>query len=192
MMRNADTLPASYFEEKYKANSDPWDFRTSSYERDKYDETIQALTKPMYGKGLEVGCSIGVLTYLLSPRCQNLMAIDASETAIAAATRSNLPNVTFAIRMLPGEFPPGQFDLIVLSEVLYYFAQPDLELVANSCKEAISPGGECLLCHWLGETNYPLEGRQASDLFAQAVSAKQPIREILHDQDYRLERFVFS
>lgn len=189
MSRHTDTLPASYFETKYQGDIDPWQFRTSAYEREKYDATLAALTRPHYPAILEVGCSIGIFSAQLATRCDSLLAIDASATALAAA-RANAPadNITFEERTLPDEFPQGQFDLIVLSEVLYYFKTEDLEKVARKCCDALAPGGEFLLCHWLGETNYPLTGPEASECFAQAVAKQTPLRRILRDEVYRLER----
>ena len=158
MTRKSETLPPEYFEEKYQADIDPWHFKTSEYERDKYQATLGSLTKDRYAAALEVGCSIGILTKLLSPRCVSLLAVDSSPTAIEAAKSINVPNVTFRVANLPAEFPKGTFDLIVLSEVLYYFDKSDLERVAQSCIDSISQDGEIVLCHWLGETDYPLTG----------------------------------
>ena len=76
-MRKSATVPPEYFEEKYKADIDPWQFRTSGYERAKYRATLGSLTRKSYAAALEVGCSIGVLTQLLSRRCVSLLAIDA-------------------------------------------------------------------------------------------------------------------
>ena len=189
MTRKSATVPAEYFEEKYKANIDPWQFRTSEYERDKYQATMQSLTKAKYAAALEVGCSIGILTRLLSPRCISLVAIDASATAIEAAKSINDQSVSFRVANLPDEFPKDSFDLIVLSEVLYYFDRSDLAQVAQSCIESISQDGEIVLCHWLGETDYPLAGVEASELFARCIKPALPVRSILHDAIYRLERF---
>jgi SAM-dependent methyltransferase len=189
LTRKNVTVPPEYFEEKYKADIDPWQFRTSEYERDKYLATLGSLTKDKYTSALEVGCSIGVLTRLLNPRCVRLLAIDASATAVEAAKSINDPNVTFRVANLPDEFPQGTFDLIVLSEVLYYFSASDLERVARSCTNSISRDGEIVLCHWLGETDYPLPGVGASELFAQLVRPTMPVHLILHDEVYRLERF---
>lgn len=188
-MRKTATLPPEYFDEKYKTDIDPWRFRTSKYERGKYLATLGCLTKRIYATALEVGCSIGVLTKLLSPRCVSLLAIDTSSTAIAAAKSANDPNVKFRVATLPAEFPEGPFELIVLSEVLYYFAEADLKRVAQSCVDSISKGGEIVLCHWLGETDYPLTGIEASELFADNIKRIMPVRSILHDKIYRLERF---
>jgi hypothetical protein len=101
----------------------------------------------------------------------------------------NNKSVTFRVANLPAEFPEGTFDLIVLSEVLYYFDKTDLERVARSCIDAISRDGEIVLCHWLGETDYPLAGVDASELFAGFIKPVLPIRSVLHDTTYRLERF---
>ena len=109
MTRKNATVPPEYFEEKYKADIDPWQFRTSEYERDKYQATLRSLTKDTYTSALEVGCSIGVLTQLLNPRCKSLLAVDASATAIDAAKINNDPNVHFRVANLPTEFPKGKF-----------------------------------------------------------------------------------
>jgi 2-polyprenyl-3-methyl-5-hydroxy-6-metoxy-1,4-benzoquinol methylase len=189
-MRKTSTIPAAYFEEKYQADLDPWRFKTSDYERDKYRATLASLTKARYASALEVGCSIGILTRLLSRRCDHLLAIDASATAIKAARRDQEANVDLRVATLPAEYPDGSFDLIVLSEVLYYFDEADLQRVARSCISSILPGGDIVLCHWLGETDYPLTGVEASELFAASVKNAMPVRSILHDDVYRLERFA--
>ncbi|PZA12875.1 SAM-dependent methyltransferase [Rhodopseudomonas palustris] len=190
MGRRTETIPADYFEDKYRADIDPWRFQTSSYEREKYQATIAALGRPRFSSALEIGCSIGVLTGLLAARCDAVTAIDASPTAISAAAQSARPNVTFSVAILPREFPTGQYDLIVVSEVLYYFDDTDLQRVAGSCAKALRPGGEIIACHWLGETDYPLTGEQASDRFAAALAVTLPIRTLVRDEVYRLERLA--
>lgn len=190
MSRKTETIPPEYFEDKYQGDIDPWRFRSSDYEREKYQATINALSRPRYARALEVGCSIGVLTGLLAPRCEAVIAIDASATAIAAAQENAPGNVTLEVGTLPQDFPSGPFDLIVLSEVLYYFVETDLQRVAALCLDALAPGGEIILCHWLGETNYPLTGTAASDLFAKAIAVRLPTRVPVRDEVYRLERFA--
>jgi SAM-dependent methyltransferase len=186
------SLPPSYFEAKYQADIDPWRFRTSDYEREKYQATIHALSKPRFERGLECGCAIGVLSALLADRCDELISVDVSATAIAEAKRQYLPNVRFEIAHLPSELPSGKFDLIVLSEILYYFSSADLNHLAEACLTAADAEAELILCHWLGETDYPLTGHEASELFARACVTRQPRREILHEGIYRLERLSFE
>jgi len=189
MSRKTETIPPDYFEAKYQSDIDPWQFRSSAYEREKYQATIGALGQARYASALEVGCSIGVLTALLAQRCDALIAIDASETAIAAARKTDIANAEFRVGTLPSDFPGGSFDLIMLSEVLYYFVEADLRQVAAQCTGALRPNGGIVLCHWLGDTDYPLTGQAASDMFADAVALTLPVRKVVRDEVYRLERF---
>jgi SAM-dependent methyltransferase len=62
---------------------------------------------------------------------------------------------------VPAEWPPGRFDLVVLSEVLYFFTPEDLARIAERLVAALKPGGEVILVHWLGETNFPLSADAA-------------------------------
>jgi hypothetical protein len=75
------TLKPEYFDALYTTDPDPWNFASSPYERVKYTLTLNAMPKPRYRLGLEVGCSIGVLTRLLASRCDAVVAIDAAETS---------------------------------------------------------------------------------------------------------------
>jgi len=188
--RAATTLPMDYFDRLYSENPDPWRFRTSAYEREKYEATLAALRPERYARGLEVGCSIGVFTRLLADRCERLLAIDGSRIALAQARLScaACSGVVLEQRTVPAGFPEGCFDLVVLSEVLYYLAPDDLDRLAERCAEALAPHGEVILCHWLGETDYPLSGREASDRFAGAMLKRLPTRTILKQEAYRLER----
>ena len=126
MMKN--TLPADYFAHVYNNSSDPWHFETSPYEKEKYEATLDAMPKPRYSKGLELGCSIGVLTKMLATRCEQLLSTDISEAPLQKA-RERLkgnPQVTFLQAALPNEYPNETFDLIVMSEVGYYLSLEDL------------------------------------------------------------------
>lgn len=77
------SVPPSYFEELYRADPDPWQFATSSYEAQKYAVTLAALPKQRYRSALEIGGSIGILTEKLAAHCDALLSIDVSETAQA-------------------------------------------------------------------------------------------------------------
>lgn len=184
----AGSVPASYFETKFKNDIDPWQFRTSAYERAKFQATIDALAQPSYQSVLEIGCAIGELSALIAPRCERLFALDASSTAIKEAQSLQLANVSFAQAVMPADFPEGRFDLIILSEVLYYFSEDELFRLARSCADALKRPGEIIMCHWLGETDYPLSGARASDLFASLIANRLPERTELHHDVYRLER----
>jgi 2-polyprenyl-3-methyl-5-hydroxy-6-metoxy-1,4-benzoquinol methylase len=183
-------MESAYFDALYRADPDPWRFSTSDYERHKYAATLAALSRPRYREALEVGCSIGIFTGQLAHRCDRLLAIDGSAVALETARRTcaSLDNVRFETRMVPNAFPAGAFDLIIFSEVLYYLQPADLERVADRCADALTPDGEVVLCHWLGETDYPLSGLQASTLFADRMLRRLPAHAILHEGAYRLDR----
>jgi hypothetical protein len=46
MSRADRTLGPAYFDNVYAADSDPWKFASSAYERDKYAATLAAFPKP--------------------------------------------------------------------------------------------------------------------------------------------------
>ena len=187
------SLPAAYFERLYAESPDPWRFTTSPYEAAKYARTLAALPRALYPSALEVGCSIGVLTRRLAARCGHLLSVDVSEAALAQARVrcAGLPNVTFERCVLPQEFPPGTFSLIVLSEVGYYFSERDLERVIDECAGALEPGGHLLLVHWTGETPYPLTGDRVHEAFlARAETDGWALWRPLHAErhsEYRLD-----
>ncbi|MBC5800032.1 MAG: methyltransferase domain-containing protein [Candidatus Eremiobacteraeota bacterium] len=144
------SLGAAYFERLYAADSDPWNFASSPYESEKYGRTIEALGERRFARALEVGCSIGVLSERLAERCDRLLSIDINPRALAAAKQrcAALTNVTFAEMNVPHDFPTERFDLIVVSEVAYYWSDDDLALAIDAIAGA-SAGGTVELVHFL-------------------------------------------
>jgi 2-polyprenyl-3-methyl-5-hydroxy-6-metoxy-1,4-benzoquinol methylase len=118
MSRRTQTMAPEYFQDLYAHDIDPWKFASSAYEREKYAQTLAALPEARYANALEVGCSIGILTHELASRCEYLLAIDAASAPLDEARRrcEELANVKFAQFFVPGQWPLGQFDLIVLSD----------------------------------------------------------------------------
>jgi len=188
------SLDPTYFDDVYRANADPWAFETSPYERDKYAATIAALPNERYESAFEIGCSIGVLTQLLARRCHTLLAVDASEKPLAKArTRlSDAPGVTIRQMNVPAEFPANPFDLIMLSEVGYYWAMPDLTRARQLLIDGLQPGGHLLLVHWTPVVHdYPLTGDQVHDFFMEQTSPDGPLHHRLNQRadTYRLDLF---
>jgi SAM-dependent methyltransferase len=166
------SLPPEYFDAVYAASADPWHFESSPYENEKYTTTIAALPRDRYACGLEIGCSIGVLTERLAPHCAHLLAIDVNDSALARARErcAALPQVEFEVMQVPRSFPPGQFDLIVVSEVGYYWSKADLALAARKMLGALRDDGSLLLVHWTEPVaDYPLTGDQVHEHFMQLV-----------------------
>jgi len=144
-----DSLDATYFDRKYAGNADPWDFATSPYEAEKYRATLDALAKERFEKAFEIGCSIGVLTAMLASRCESLLSVDVSDRALQQARErcSELHNVRFARMSVPREFPPESFDLVMVSEVGYYWSSADLACAIDRIAAAAA-GGTVVLVHY--------------------------------------------
>ena len=167
MSRHFSTMKPDLFAGYYAVDPDPWRFTTSEYERDKYAATVASLPRQRYRAGLEIGCSIGVLTRQFAQRCTTLVSTDVVESALdsARATCHDQSNVTFELSVAPEDWPEGKFDLVVLSEVLCFFDRADLARMVARVEGSLLPGGDVILVNWLGETNFPLTGDEASDGF---------------------------
>ncbi|HEV2541247.1 MAG TPA: SAM-dependent methyltransferase [Methylobacterium sp.] len=187
--RRTETLPERYFAEIYASDPDPWRFTSSAYEAEKYDATLRALPRARYANALEVGCSIGVFTRALAPRCGALTALDIAEAALDAARVrcAKYPHVGFLRGAVPEVWPEGRFDLIVFGEMLYFLSPADLARLVARVEASLEPGGECVLVHWLGETDYPLSGDAAAEGFIAGAARFCRVLPGLRTEAYRLD-----
>lgn len=144
-----------YHEELY-AQERPY----SDYEVGKYDDLIEQLGDRRYRVGLEAGCSEGLCTEKLVGLCDELHAVDISETAISRASRrlAGDARVRFARHTLPFDFPTGTFDLIVCSDVLYLWESDTVDVGLERFAGALRPGGSLALLNYLGEFGTPTTG----------------------------------
>jgi predicted TPR repeat methyltransferase len=185
-----ERLGREYFEGLYAESGDPWNFETSEYEQTKYARTLAVLGERRFRSALEAGASIGVFTEMLADRCDELLAVDVSERAVAAARRrlSGRGHVRVERRTLPEEMPDGPFDLIVASEVLYYFPGEEMLAVLHGFERELARGGLLLAVHWRRETKtYPLQGDEVHELLAQNTRLRN--KETIIEPDYRLDLF---
>ena len=190
-MNTSSLLPwsASAFETKYRQNDDPWNFATSLYERKRYQSTLDALSHPAYGPAFEPGCSIGELSRQLAARCQSVFATDISASSVATAKQrcSDLLNVDFRCGEFSiANFPQGPFDLMVLSEILYYFSKQDLVNLAASAHEHLSAGGELIAVHWLGHSvDHQLHGDTVHEILNRCLRLRK-LKEV-RDEGFRID-----
>jgi len=181
-------LGREYFEGLYAESGDPWDFETSEYERNKYRRTLEVLGARRFPRALEAGASIGVFTEMLADRCDELLAVDVSERAVNAARErlAGRRHVRVERRTLPEEMPDGPFDLIVASEVLYYFPREEMLLALRAFERELAQGGTLLAVHWRRETRtYPLQGDEVHELLV--GHARLQNSKTIVERDYRLD-----
>ena len=193
----ASSLPASYFDDVYAADADPWQFETSDYERSKYAATLAALPRPRFKSAFEIGCSIGVLTDALADRCDSLLAVDVSEAALSSARRrlAGKEHVRLERLSVPQEFPTERFDLVLLSEVGYYWATEDLHRAAERITASLWPGGVLVLVHWtLPVHDYPLTGDAVHMHFLSLATPGGPLQHLSGQREasYRLDVLLRS
>jgi trans-aconitate methyltransferase len=172
---NPDARPActpDAFEKRYLQQPDPWQFRTSVYERSRYGATLRALPPHRYAFAFEPGCSIGELTVLLALRCDRVFATDVSPTAVERASRrcESFPHVRVECRDLRDTVLRTSPDLILMSEIAYYFEPRELESLARRLGETLCVGGSLIAVHWLGESeDHVLRGDEAHEILLHAL-----------------------
>jgi SAM-dependent methyltransferase len=185
-----ERLSREYFEKLYAESPDPWGFETSPYERRKYERTLDVLGRRRYRHALEAGCSIGVFTAMLAPLCDELLAVDVSEKAIATAKErlAGFPHVRIEVRTLPEETPEESFDLVVASEVLYYWPEDVMLAALRRFEDVLAPGGTLLAVHWRKETKtYPLQGDEVHELLVEHTRLANTTTIV--EPEYRLDLF---
>ncbi|MGB3310171.1 MAG: class I SAM-dependent methyltransferase [Nodosilinea sp.] len=186
------SLAADFFDQLYQADPDPWQFETSDYEAAKYAATLAALPKQRYQSAFEIGGSIGVLTERLAHRCDRLLSVDLSALAQARARQrcQHLPQVQMQLMNVPQEYPNASFDLVLLSEVGYYWCWADLRQAQQKIYRSLLPGGQLLLVHWLHDApSYPLRGDQVHDDFETFAESRLAHLTSQRTADYRLDLY---
>lgn len=178
----SNSYSESYFDTLYSDNSDPWQYQTRWYEKRKRDMCLAVLPQANYTNAIELGCGNGVFSELLAHRCQALLSIDGNNKAVQLARQrlagmshvkviqGIIPNAlltleeallkTYPSSDLPASPPHSikatvpPFDLIVISEILYYLSASDIDKVIAWIGQNLAKGGTLLCCHW----RYAIDG----------------------------------
>ncbi len=190
------SLDREFFDDFYGETADPWGFADRWYEQRKRALTLASLPRRRFRSGFEPGCSIGVLTAELAERCDHLLAADISAAPLqrarqrlATAGSSAAGNVEFRQLTVPRDWPPGAFDLIVLSEIGYYWSATDLSTVIRQATSSLTRNGVLVACHWRHPvTDYPLSGDQVHAALRRESGLSLLAEHV--EEDFRLDVLV--
>ncbi|WP_395726882.1 SAM-dependent methyltransferase [Nakamurella sp.] len=191
ILRHRRTLPAGYFETLYQDSDDPWGLGRSWYEQRKRALTMAVLPRARFRSAFEPGCALGLLTELLAPRCDRLVATDIAAEPLAALARRFAADPQVDVRQLavPRQWPSGEFDLVVLSEIGYYLDHADLSAVIDRTVGSLAADGVVVACHWRHPAaGYPLTGDEVHEALT-AASGLTVLAAHL-EEDFRLDMFA--
>ena len=150
----------SFFEDLW-AVDDPWNLESSEFEAAKYRHQLQLLEGRRYGRALEVGCGAGRFTRSLAQVADVVVGVDISDRAISRArSLPELAGVTYvkANIMEDDRVLEGPWDLIVISETIYYlgwlYSFSDVAFLAWRLFEETAEGGRLLMANVYGDFDW--------------------------------------
>ncbi len=173
-----------YFNRLYRADPDPWGLADRFYEQRKRNLLLAALPRPRFERAFEPGCATGLLTTALAARCDEVVAWDLAEAAVAQACvrTASARGVTVHLGAIPEQWPDGPFDLVVLSEVGYYCL--DLAALVRRVDATLTADGVLVACHW----RHPAALHPHTAEAVHAALGQDRHRLVLHDEaDFLLE-----
>ncbi|HEY0201287.1 MAG TPA: class I SAM-dependent methyltransferase [Burkholderiaceae bacterium] len=182
-----------HFERLYRIDPDPWRVASDWYERRKRNLLLASLPRERYRHGFEPGCGNGETTVGLLERCERLCAVDFSPTAVELCSRraQAVGQGRLDVRALPlpsqwPDVPAKGFDLIVVSELAYYFDDPSLEHFISQCLSSLGTEGHLVMCHWRHDAG---DRRQPTDELHRRLAQRTGLATLLShaESDFRLD-----
>jgi LmbE family N-acetylglucosaminyl deacetylase len=159
-------IPATHFDILFSQSDDPWGYRDLPYEWDRFDQTLKMLQGQHFKRALELGCANGELTRRLAPLCASLLSVDHSVKAVEHARPlvADIRHVNVVCASIPKGTPHGLFDLIVLSDMLYYLGFDGVAELISQLNYRSMPGTALLMANYLGATDTALTGEMAAEM----------------------------
>jgi 2-polyprenyl-3-methyl-5-hydroxy-6-metoxy-1,4-benzoquinol methylase len=139
------------FDELYGRELDPWQVGSSWYEQRKLAVVAATLRRQHYAAAWDPACGTGHLARHLASIADRVLATDGAAGAIeiSRTTCSGLANVEFETNLLPAApHGRGPFDLVVLSEFLYYLPPAERRATLATVRRLSRPDAEVLAVHW--------------------------------------------
>ncbi len=183
---------ADHFSRLYGDGRDFWGVRDRPYEVAKREAAAAFLGGWRGARGLELGCGEGFLSarLLRAGTVGAIVGIDLDPGIVARArqTHGSLEGAAFRQGRMPEDFPDAPFDLLVVSEMLYFLDEREIAGLVERATQAAGPGALCLLVNYLGPTGTPLGGDAAADfLRACAAGRWRPVRQERRSEGFRLD-----
>jgi hypothetical protein len=128
-----------------------------------------------------------MLTEMLAARCQRVLACDVVTGALlqTAERLKDYRNVRVEERSIPKDWPDEMFDLIVLSEIAYYFDESTLGEIMRLVVDSTSVSAHVIGVHWRGDTDYPLSGDRTHELINETEHLERRVH--LMDDEFVLD-----
>jgi SAM-dependent methyltransferase len=153
--RQAINLKAKEFFDDIWRKGDFWGLETSEFERAKYACQMKFLGDRRYRRVLEIGCASGCFSRLLASVADEVVALDVSPLAIARARSlsTGLKGIDFRVANIMKYDPvaEGPWDLIVMSETIYYlgwlYSFFDVAWLGVKLFKATQEGGRLLMAN---------------------------------------------
>ena len=189
----------SWFEKSFSAaQEDPWLNNWRGIETCRYEiveNIVKGLIEHEIPGGnkismLDIGCSTGHFTNVLSKTCENIVGIDISDTAIEIA-REKYPKIDFrSADFQKIGLPENTVRIAVCMEVLYYIEDESKADFIEKISKVLVDGGYFILTTLLGEKPYFTD-----DGIMKIVSDKFIITDIVYygSKTYsNIEKFIFK
>jgi SAM-dependent methyltransferase len=156
--QSLDEKARGFFEDLW-GRGDPWELETAEFEQHRYAQQLRLVADRHYALALEIGCGAGAFTRFLPKLADRVVALDVAPGAIARARqRADLVSAAVDFRVANVmEYDPsaeGPWDLVVLSETIYYigwlYSFFDVAWLAMQLFMATRGGGRLLLANTQG------------------------------------------
>ncbi len=143
---------AREFDREFARAADPWGY-TRELERERHRLALGLVDavagEARLGRVLEVGCAEGMFTAALASRCASLLALDISVVALSRAAErvAGVPHVGLRLADLRRDPLGGDFDAVIVMDVLSYFCRPwQLRRALDRVIAATAVGGHIVFC----------------------------------------------
>lgn len=98
-----------------------------------------------------------------------------------------IKNINFTIGDLKSYFPDGQYDLIIFSEVGYYFNKETLLKILSKIDRSLVIKGHFVMVHWTPYVaSYSLTGREVHMIFDENFSTNYRLRSMYRSELYEI------